>query len=192
MQSYINGAFDRIINASQLARGYNPIYVRLSIAYKPITGSLGVYAQADLSTAVATYISNYGNLDTLSVAEIVSALKSAFPNIGTVFPPTVNYDLYAPDGQVINFSSGDVLTTDPAKSSSAASCLNVLANGDLADYLASLGITDRTVRYFADPSDIYVYSLGADAAPVATAPTYPYVDATPAAPGATSSLLPVR
>ena len=175
IQTYIAGRFDRIINADHLARGYNPVYVHANIGYSLKYGSTALYTQEELRTKIVSIVNNYDWTNILSVSAITDALRVAYPDIETIYPFTIYYTLCAPDGQIIEYSSNDIVTVIPQYGSSATLLNATLLRAPiltpeygtlLKTRLNDLGVTDRTVRYFADLNDIYVWQRGVDVAPV--------------------------
>jgi hypothetical protein len=169
----VTGPFDRIVNASHLVRGYNPAYVAAKIPYTRRYGAKTSYDRATLSKAVAGFVNAFDWRNVLDVSAISSYLPTAFPDIGIVYPFTLKYTLFAPDGQVLLYESHDTATLCPGRETTAS-----LVNGldlrtplatpfldSLRSLLSELGVTDRTVRYLANPSDFYVWERDVDPPP---------------------------
>jgi hypothetical protein len=169
----VTGPFDRIVNASHLVRGYNPAYVAAKIAYTRRYGAKTSYDRATLSKAVAGFVNAFDWRNVLDVSAISSYLPTAFPDIGIVYPFTLGYTLFAPDGEVLLYESHDIATLYPGPETTA-SLVNGLdlrtplanpAHDSLRNLLSELGVTDRTVRYLANPSDFYVWERDVDPPP---------------------------
>jgi hypothetical protein len=163
IQAYITSRFDRIVNASHLARGYNPVYVSAAIKYDRRYGAKSVYNRSEVSNMVTGFINDFDWTNTLDVSSISNAIRQAYPDIGVVYPFVLNYVLYSPDGRMFKYTSQDVATLFP-REGSTATLTNGSDHGFATAYLTQLktafaerGVTDRTVRYVADLVDIDVW-----------------------------------
>ena len=173
VDTFVTGPFDRILAANHLVRGYNPAYVGAEIAYTRRFGAKVRYDQSVLAQAVSDFVNDFDWTNVLDVSSISTALKTGFPDIAVVFPFTFRYAFFAPDGEVLRYESQDIATLFPSEENTAT-----LLNGDqlrsplapssvsaLSSLLAQLGVSDRTVRYVSDTSDIYVWERDVDPPP---------------------------
>jgi hypothetical protein len=173
----VTDTFTRTICANALVKGFHPIYVSAAITYDVATGT----SEAEIPTpeavaaAVVQLINNFPSTDALTTSYISTYLTRNFPFAG-VYPITLYYTLIAPDGQVYEYSTKDVALIVPDDTHTAqvtnGSSLRVpvpdaslpvlpanaakitAANNLIRGQLLALGISDRTVRYFADSGDI--------------------------------------
>lgn len=190
VQAYVTDRFERIVNANPLVKGFHPVYINMTIAFKLKSSATATVAASDVSQVVADYINSFTPLETIELSGIIQTIRDNFANIGAILSPTVIlYDLYAPDGQVYSYQTEDIVTISPTYLKNSARLINgvndnplvnsgirtpipnaaidaslsptnetlfAVACQALSDQLLSLGISDRTVRYFANASDITV------------------------------------
>lgn len=165
VQAFVTNPFDRVLCASPLVRGHNPVYVRALFKVQPRR-----FLQKAETDQIAASIANTINAmatDVVDVSRLTQALRNDFPLVKAVLDPLVlYYDLLAPDGQVYSYSSEDQATLFPSDLNSA-SLLNYASlrepllfeatrDRDLRNQLTALGVSDRTIRYFCQPSDIQI------------------------------------
>lgn len=190
IQAYVTDRFERVANANPLVKGFNPVYISMNIEYKLKSSATATVKASDVSQVVADYINAFTPLEVIELSGIVQTIRDNFPNIGAILSPVLlTYSLYAPDGQVYEYQTDDIVTITPKYLSNSARLLNgvstdpegnrglrtpipnanidpaVSANNQtlfelaclaLSDQLLSLGVSDRTTRYFANASDITV------------------------------------
>lgn len=182
IQNYVRDRFERVVIANPLAKGFHPIYISMNLSFKLKSGATSVVDVADVSEVVADYINAFSPLEIVERSGIEAAIRAAFPDIGSILSPVqLLYTLLAPDGQVYQFQTDDIVTIFPKYLSNAARLTNgtdlrvpilnaaldptvdannetlfAAANVELSDQLSALGVSDRTVRYFANASDIVV------------------------------------
>ncbi len=180
IQAFVRNSFERVLNANPLVKGFNPVYLAMSLQFKLRPTATGTVSPAAVSVVVADYINSFDPLDTIELTGIEAAVRENFPNIGAIIYPTVlTYDLLAPDGQVYSYTTEDLVTLFPGDTFNAARLTNGAdlrvplvnasltydgsnqalidaANIALAEQLADLGVSDRTVRYRANAENITI------------------------------------
>lgn len=175
VQAYVTDPAERTAATNVLARAHHPIYAACSIRYTVRPGFVDPGA-AEVKRAVAAFFEQ--TLDPqVNVGDLIPYLARELPAISGIAPPTITYRLLAPDGQVFSYTTTDVVTPLPSLTNGAvfvgASLLRdaeqralladcaleqntanetaiTNANDALARYLASLGVTERTVRVLGD------------------------------------------
>lgn len=185
IQAYARDQFERVVTANHLIKGFNPVYLSMNLSFKLKAGATDVVDPDDVSKVVADYINAFSPLEVIELSGIETAIRTAFPNIGSILSPVqLTYDLIAPDGQLYKYQTDDIVTLFPKYLSNAAKLTNGVdlrdpiinalldptvdatnatlfaeANTKLSEQLANLGVSDRTVRYFANASDIVVQQV---------------------------------
>jgi hypothetical protein len=109
------------------------------------------------------------------MSDLSTVVRDAYPDIvGTVFPFKIEYDLHAPDGQLLMFETTDIVSIYP-KTTNGVTLMNsadivvpdtlvakgitsIATNSDLNNLYAYYGISDRTVTY-KTRSDLIYFSL---------------------------------
>ena len=179
VQALVVNQFERVLASNPLARGYTPVYLSLSIAYRLCIGATTTVDTTAAAIAVATFINTFDLVQTLDLTAILKYLRDTYPQIGAIISPTnLTYNLFAPDGQVYSYSTLDVVTifpnypvnnahltngtalrtiinyADVDPSVPANTPLFATANTALRNQLAALGVSDRTLIYLTSASDI--------------------------------------
>ncbi len=179
VHSFVTDPFERVVVANQLTKGFNPVYLSMAFDYRLSVDATGPVDPAAVAKTAADYINAFSPLKVIELGNIEKTIRNAYPNIGTILSPIqLTYTLLAPDGQIYTYKTADEVTIFPQNSRNAAKLINgsdlrdpilnasldpvnsvnqallVTANAALAEQLADLGVSDRTVRYFANASDI--------------------------------------
>jgi hypothetical protein len=127
VQALATDKFERVLAANPLVKGYTPVYIQMSIAYRLRIGATTTLDNIEMAKAVATFINNFELTHTLDMTAIVHNVRTAFPDLGVIVSPTIlAYSLYAPDGQVFTYETQDIVTIFPSYPSNNAH----LTNGD--------------------------------------------------------------
>lgn len=182
IQNYVRDRFERVVTSDPLVKAFHPIYISMNLSFKLRSDATTSVDPAAVSEVVADYINAFTPLEVIERSGIEAAVRAAFPEIGSILSPVwLAYDLLAPDGQVYQFRTDDIVTIFPKYLSNSARLVNGLdlrvpinnaaldpavdatnealfaaANEELTDQLAALGVSDRTVSYFANAADITV------------------------------------
>ena len=168
----VTDSFERNVCANNSVRGYIPVYVSVIGKYALTAGSAAV-DNATLNQAIATFITDWDTTTPLDVSAITTYLRATFPVINRFYDPvTLFYTLYAPDGQMYEFQTTDVVEIFPdgvanvslrgagahpmrdeallaglRSPGSAAFAASLL---ELQGIFADAGVTRRSVRFFPD------------------------------------------
>jgi len=180
IHNYVLDRYERVVTMNPLVRAFHPTYLRMSILFKRKASATGTVNSADVSEVVANYINSFSPLEVIELSGIEQEIRNKFPDIGALISPTLlNYDFIAPDGQLYKYTTADLVTIFPTDLNNASQLTNGaelraplpdaslpmtpanqpaidLANIALANQLAALGVSDRTVVYYANPADIVV------------------------------------
>jgi hypothetical protein len=179
IQAFVIDPFQRVLASNPLAKGYTPVYISLSIAYRVRYGATAAVDEPAAKQSLATYINTFNLTNTLDLTGMMQHLRDNFPDIGAVISPTIlAYQLFAADGQVYAYISKDVVTVYPSYPANGANLSNGLdlrvpisncdvdptlpgnaalfeaANKTLNDQLTRLGVSDRTLIYLTSADDI--------------------------------------
>jgi hypothetical protein len=114
---------------------------------------------------LADYINAFDSNDDLDASDISSFLRANFTMLGTVYPFTdinpIYYQLYAPDGQVVEFSTTDIISIFEKQGVSLVNAaelipppalqnrgiLSIASPSNLRDWFLYAGVSDRTIKY---------------------------------------------
>ena len=181
VQATLADAGERNITSDLLAKGFHPVYVSCRIAYtqNPATAAVSTAA---IQREVQAFIENAAA--SVTAGDLIAHLARTFDGISGISPVTFDYELHGPDGQLYTFTSTDVLTVDPVRGSGAvftgyaelrdaadqaALAASITTPADdagillldasieyLSKALLKMGVSERTVRYLVDPSDVTV------------------------------------
>jgi hypothetical protein len=151
IDSFVRGERERIAAAFHLPRGHHPVVVSMDLKYT-IKGTATTLPD---SAAVAQTIIDYVNAfdataSSIDVSTVIQLVKNTYPDIANIVPPTpgapiltITYDLRAPTGDVLGYSTTDVVSIDTAKQTAGPALV-----------LIDLGVSDRTLRYVANAATI--------------------------------------
>lgn len=115
VQALVVDRFERVLAANPLVKGYTPVYIQMSIAYRLRIGATTALDNTAMSQAVAAFINNFDLTATLDMTAILQNVRTAFPDLGVIVSPTIlAYNLYAPDGQVYAYETQDIVTVYPS------------------------------------------------------------------------------
>lgn len=175
VEALLNDPAERTMAASLMARAHHPLYANCDIRYTVRPGYTDP-GEATIARTVAAFFEAPGT-DTLKVGDLIPYLARQLPALAGIAPPTISYRLLVPDGQVLLYTTTDVITARPTIENGAkfvgahllrdaamrltlADCAldNTVgnetaiteANEALALYLADVGVTDRTTRVLGD------------------------------------------
>jgi hypothetical protein len=160
---YTKSYNDRVVAANHLARMRHPIWIEMLIPYRLKPTAADGAIEVDVSTTLSNYVNSFDPNDDLDQSDIATAFRNASPDVGTVFPFDIYYNLYAPDGQVAAFKTTDIvsifITPDNGvellngadivvpPSMVAQGVTEIETAEDLLEWYDTMGISDRTVKY---------------------------------------------
>jgi hypothetical protein len=166
----------RVVSASHVVRGRNPVWLLINIPYKLKTTVTTVVDETLAAAAVATHINDFDPKDELDVSDISYFVRNAYPIIGSVYPFQICYYLNSPDGQQLQFSTTDLVSIFPTSTNGVIlengeditptpemikqGIVSIQSNSDLLTYLQQLGISDRTVSYRSTTNKITLERRG--------------------------------
>jgi len=115
VQAFVVDPFERVLASNPLVKGYTPVYLTISVAYRTRIGATTVPDNDAMSKSLATFINTFNLTNALDLTAIQQNVRDTFPDIGVIVSPTIlAYNLYAPDGQVYSFSTKDIVTVYPS------------------------------------------------------------------------------
>jgi hypothetical protein len=175
--NYVRNYNIRVQAANHLVRARHPAWIGATIPFRYKRTTTDVISSDEAQEKVATFINNFPPNETLDMSDISQELRNAYPDeIGAVFPFSIEYDLHMPDGQVIQFSttdivsvfvtavngvtilnSGDIVVPDALQVQGITS---ISTEQDLRAWYLLVGMTDRTVRYRSKSELITLFQQG--------------------------------
>ncbi len=135
--------------ANSQPKGFHPIYLNFTIPFRTSPLATALVDVYKLRQRVTNYVNSFSTKDVLDMSDVMTFAKNSDPNIGTVFPFEISYDLLCPDGRVISFITADIVAMDPAKLDPASPVVTPTE-------LLELTISDRTVRYMTRLDRVFV------------------------------------
>lgn len=181
VQAYVDDPFQRLSCANVLIRGYHPVYVGGTITCQLKRGATAVLDETAVAAAFVDYVNAFDPNQVLDVSGVIQALRDKFTDIGVMLGPLkLRYTLLAPTGEVYVYETSDVVTVFPEYGVTSATLVNGLeftpgskienatsitevarraANQQLRYRLEAMGVSDRVVRYMADPGDVSVVAV---------------------------------
>lgn len=141
IDAFLQDRFERILCASSLARAFFPAYLSLEVEYTPSPLATSLVDAEALTTGIIDFINTFSPLDILDTSDIVTFMRNFSPNVGTVYPFSINYSVILADGRVAHYVTDDLVNLDSAKL--------VTADTGMLNNPLSLSLSDRTVRYLS-------------------------------------------
>lgn len=125
VQALVRDRFERVLASNPLVKGYTPVYISVSIAYRLAIGATTTLNESDAKISLAGFINTFDLTRTLDLTAIQQHLRENFPNVGVIVSPTiVAYTLYAPDGQIYKYDTKDIVSVYPSYPSNNARLVN--------------------------------------------------------------------
>lgn len=169
---------ERVLNANYLTRAAFLVYVSCTIPYRQRTipqldaagnlrtDSTQAIAAVNEVAVVAAVVSavESASVNGLSTSDITAAALRSDPNISSVYPVTLRYNVTLPDGRVVYYESDDRVELIPGADTNAriTNYLDLgLAQGDIQGFarlLRTLGLSTRIAR-FRTTSDLISMEL---------------------------------
>jgi hypothetical protein len=147
---------DRISSANPLARGFHPAYLSFVMEYRLRQDADETVDEEAAIEALVSFINTYPATEILDVSTIIGAFRETHPQVGRVYPFTVQYGVHVPDGRVVYFETTEDISVphDEAKlrellidpDSDSESLLNPV------DY----GLSDDVIRYLTTADDVTI------------------------------------
>lgn len=149
MHTFVASRQERTVCASQITRAHNPVGLRMAITYRLRTNASGTPNNVAIAQTVVDFVNGFdASATAIDVSAVSQHIRDVYPDIGTVFPFTISYQLLAPTGDVLGYETNDEVLLDAARKTS----------GPTLD-LASYGVSSRTVRYLTALDAITVASV---------------------------------
>ncbi len=156
VDTFVSKRTQRISGANPLTRAYHPIYLHFNLEYRLKKNATEEVDNEEALRALLTYINTFDPSEVIGMSLISDFFHNAYPQVGHVYPFTIEYDVHVPDGRVVEFeTTEDVIV--PADSEQLAS---LMVTPDEADYALPnplyYGLGDDVMRYLALEADIEV------------------------------------
>lgn len=156
VDSFINNKRQRISAANPLLRAYHPIYLSFTLEYRLKNTATEEIDEDEAIDILCAYINAFAPTEVIDVSIISDYFREVYPDVGHVYPFTINYFVHVPDGRIIEFQSTEAVTI-PLNSTELTSLLvyptsstNGLTNP------TDFGLNDDVMRYLALKDDILV------------------------------------
>lgn len=176
VHTYVKSRDVRITAANHLVKARHPIWIFMTIPYRLKQSADTTLDEALVAQSAATFLNEFDPNEDLDMSDVSTHLRNAYDEIGAVFPFELYYDLYSPDGQVINFKTADIISIFPSVNN-GATLLNgpdiivpdemqdigvteIVTDTELQSYFRVMGISDRTVKYRSKASKITLVVQG--------------------------------
>jgi len=151
----------RVLAANHLIRARHPIWIESSIAYSLKLTATDTVDEEQASIDLAAYVNAFNPDDNLDMSDLATQFRILYPAVGVVPPFVMYYTLQAPDGQVAEFSTTDVVSIFPTVDNGVTleNGADIVAPASLSplttittlealySWYGDMGISDRTVRY---------------------------------------------
>lgn len=163
IHSYVRNISDRVLSANHLIRSRHPVWIRAEIPVRYKTTVTPTASFDAIKQGIADFINAFDMNDYLDMSDLMTVLRNGYDQIGTVFPFVITYSLHLPDGQVIDFSTSDIVSIRITDSNGVSitntddivvpqelidrGILSISTGSDLDELYSLLGISDRTVTY---------------------------------------------
>ena len=147
--AYMISGDQRILCGSVIPKGLHPVYLHMNIKYRIAKTATDNLDTTEAAESLKTYINSFDTREDMDTSDIVAHLRENFDSIGYIEPPTLYYDLLAPDGRVIYYMTTDQVTIDSSKiiDPTTDEPPSPADTHLLLDNPLSLGVSDNTVRY---------------------------------------------
>jgi len=165
IHDYVVNRTHRVAAANHLLRARHPIWIEIHLPYRMSDVATGSLDEDAAAIALANYINNFNPNDTLDLSDIQTSFRVSNPEVGASFPPEIHYYLQAPDGQIVEFSTNDIISIFMSDTNSVSlensaditpppdliqrGITQIITKEDLADWFNYVGISNRTVQYRA-------------------------------------------
>jgi hypothetical protein len=152
--SYMLASDRRIVCAGVIPKGLHPVYVNAVIRYTLANTALVALDETVAIAALVEYLNNFPVSEDLYTSDIVAFLQNTYEQIGGItLPITITYELIAPDGRLIYYTTDDKVIVDPSKHLYPSDLLKCLG-----DPIAA-GVSHNTIRYVSTISRITLINI---------------------------------
>ena len=158
---FVRSPAERITSANVLLRAKHPVYLAMTVPYAlsitpdPLLGNTVVpFDEQIVAEKLSDFVSQYVLLNPLDQSILSTKIKSVAQTAASIYPFTIQYELYAPDGCVYKYETNDRINvfTDTRDN---VRLLNPEEVGlpstnygtQLRNNLQLLGISNRTICY---------------------------------------------
>lgn len=163
IDTFVRGARERVSAAFQLPRGHHPVVVSMNLNYTLKATATTLLDNAKIAQTIIDYVNSFdATAAAIDVSSVIQLVKNTYPDIANIVPPTagapiltITYSLRAPTGDVLGYSTTDVVSVEQDKQTSGPTPPTWQYNGDFVS-LDDLGVTNRTLRYVANSATITV------------------------------------
>jgi hypothetical protein len=153
IDSFVRSTRERVSAAFQLCKGQHPVIVSMTLTYTLKATATEEIVDQTIAQTIVDYINQFDPAaSAIDVSSIVQLVKNTYPTIANIIPTvtggpilTINYELRAPTGDVLGYSTTDVVRVTPSKQVTGPALV-------LGDY----GVTDRNMRYIANTGTVFV------------------------------------
>jgi hypothetical protein len=150
---------EKISAASPLVKGYHPLYLKFVVEFSRLRNADPnvIIDVVEAGRALMAFINAFPPTEVIDVSVISTQLRTLYPTvIGQVYPFTIDYEVYIPDGRVVVFT-----TAEKVELPSDVTRLRALqaAPDDLIEGLLNpleYGLSDAVAGYYAVEDDIVV------------------------------------
>lgn len=163
IHNYARNISDRVLSANHLIRSRHPVWIGADIPVRYKTTVTPIASFEEIQVRIADYINAFDMNDYLDMSDLMTDLRTNYEQIGTVFPFAITYDLHLPDGQIVSFSTNDIVSIRITDSNGVSltnsadivvpqdlinrGITSITTGTDLDELYAFYGISDRTVTY---------------------------------------------
>jgi hypothetical protein len=165
VHGYVADRNTRVLAANHLLRARHPVWINFQVEYRLRPTTDAAFDTVVAAQQLADYINAFDSNDDFDASDISAFLRSNFSMLGTVYPFTdvnpIYYQLYAPDGQIVEFATTDIVSIFekqgvslvnaaeliPPPALQSRGILTIASPNDLRDWFLYAGVSDRTIKY---------------------------------------------
>lgn len=140
--SFLSDRSQRVACANTLGKAPHPVYLQMDLRYGVKPGATRAFSELEGVRVLSRFINDFPADEVLHISEIVSIFQATFADVidYVELPMSVDYDLFAPDGRVISYTTMDAVTLSDDK-------LVSMAPENRLEDPVGMSVTDQTVRY---------------------------------------------
>ena len=146
IHAYVVDAFQRTATFSTLVRAFHPVYLTMDLEYTLRSGAAAI-DPTRLAQAVVAYINGFDPREVIDVSDVTRFVRNTAPTIDTLYPFNISYQLIAPDGTTVDYTTSDRVIMSASKLSDTGV---VRSSAELL----RMGVSDRTTRYVTNLSRV--------------------------------------